>query len=207
MVGHGTVVVDTRPSPSFGAGHIPGALNIRLEGRFSTWVGWLLSPETPLVLVLEDETDWAEAVTQLARVGFENVVGYLRAGMEGWAAEGLPSVQLPQWDVHDLKRRLDAGAVTVLDVRTEVELESGSIPGAIHIRLDQLPEQADSLAGVGHLAVVCGSGFRSSIGASLLAQKGHREVANVAGGMSAWEAAGYPTDQEPEELEALPAAA
>lgn len=144
---------------------------------------------------------------KLARVGFENVVGYLRAGMEGWASEGLPPDQLPQWDVHDLKRSVDAGAVTVLDVRTEAELESGSISGAIHIRLDQLPEQADSLAGVGHLAVVCGSGFRSSIGASLLAQRGHREVANVAGGMGAWETAGYPTDQEPEELEALPAAA
>lgn len=207
MVGHGAVVVDTRPSASFGAGHIPGALNVGLEGGFSTWVGWLLSPEIPMILVLEDEADWAEAVTQLARVGFENVVGYLRGGMEGWILQGLPIARLSQWDVHTLKLRLDAGAATVLDVRTEAEVETGRIPGAIHVRLDQLPEQAERLAGMGPLAVVCGGGFRSSIAASLLAGRGHGEVASVAGGMDAWKGAGYLTDKEPEELEALPAAA
>jgi hydroxyacylglutathione hydrolase len=192
LAGHGALVLDTRHHTAFGEAHIPGSVNVELQPSLPTWVGWLIDPETPLVLVLESEERWDEVVTSLARVGFERVAGYLEGGMDGWTGPSLPISRIPQWSVQELSMRLSAGSVRVLDVRMDSEWEEGHIAGATHLRLDRLPEALPQLSPDGPVAVICGSGYRSSIAASLLTRHGFQDVLNVTGGMEAWDAAGYP---------------
>ncbi len=205
LVGHGAIVLDTRSNTAFGGGHIPSALNVGLDASFATWVGWLLPADTPLVLVLESQDQWAEAVTALARIGYERVAGYLLGGMGAWIGEGLPVEHVPQIGVHELhdrlaRQRLGGDDLVVLDVRADAEWESGHIVGAIQVSLDQLPERLDDLDVYRDqpIAVVCGSGYRSSIAVSLLKRLrlGFARPLNVLGGMSAWSAAKYPTTRQ-----------
>ena len=198
LAGHGAVVLDARPNAAFGGGHVPGAVNVGLGPLFATWVGWLLPHDVPLVLVLERDADWDEAVTALARIGYEQVAGFLWGGIEAWTAAGLPLARVPQWSVHDLRDRLAADRLQVLDVRTEVEWAAGHIAGAVHVPLDQLPARLDALDRRRPTAVLCGSGYRSSVATSLLQRAGFAEVANVLGGMVAWQAAAYPTTRATE---------
>jgi hydroxyacylglutathione hydrolase len=191
-IGHGALVIDTRHHAAFGGAHIPGSLNVALEPSLATWVGWLVDPETPVVLVVEREDDWAEVVTSLARIGYENIAGYLQSGIGAWIAASLPVMHLPQWSARELTDHLKSEAVRVLDVRTDSEWDEGYIPGAAHIRLEDLPGRAAGLKSEVTTAVVCGSGFRSSIASSILLQQGVTGVVNVGGGMESWDTAGYP---------------
>src|SRR2546426_4955950 len=128
----GALVIDTRTPHAFGEGHIPGALHVYLRGSaFATRVGFVISPENRLLLVVKDGRDLHEAISQLAVVGFSQVVGYLDGGMAAWQEADLPVQQLSQITVealhsmrHDLK---------ILDVRDQGEWEEGHIKGAIHI--------------------------------------------------------------------------
>lgn len=212
LAGHGAIVLDARPNVAFGGGHVPGAVNVGLEASFVTWVGWLLPPDVPIVLVLEIAEQWAEAVTALARIGYERIAGYLQGGMAAWTEAALPVEHVPQWSVHELKAALESASEgdrpVVLDVRMESEWDEGRIRGAVHIPLDELPDRAHELDRVRNraIAVLCGSGYRSSIGTSLLKQRGFAGVVNVLGSMAAWRAARYPTTTE-SETSAVPTAA
>jgi hydroxyacylglutathione hydrolase len=192
MAGHGALVLDTRHHAAFGEAHVLGSVNIELQPSFATWAGWLLDPETSIVLVLESDDLWDEVVTSLARVGYERVAGYLRGGVQAWIGASLPVAQIPQRSVHELRDQLPSGSRQLIDVRMDSEREDGHIAGATHLRLDQLLEALPGLSVDGPVAIICGSGFRSSIATSLLARHGFRDVVNIAGGMEAWDAAGYP---------------
>jgi glyoxylase-like metal-dependent hydrolase (beta-lactamase superfamily II)/rhodanese-related sulfurtransferase len=183
----GHVVLDTRPSSQFGAGHIPGSLNVALGGQFASWTGTLIKPEIPLVLVLEDAEHVREARTRLARVGLEKVSGYLQGGVLAWHEAGLPLEKAEQISVEELRQRMDEHSVdTILDVRKPPEWTAGHIERAVHMPLNHLAESALSLNRESKIAVLCAGGYRSSIGVSILQQLGFRNVSNVAGGMSAW---------------------
>lgn len=193
-LGHGALLVDTRSPLAFGGGHIAGAYNIALDAMLATWVGSLLPPDVPLILVLERESDWQEIVAALGRIGYERVYGYLQGGMAAWQERGLPLVRVEQIDVHELDRRLRRGDdLQIIDVRMTGEWEAGHIAGAMHLPLHALAERVEEVAIERPSAVVCGSGYRSSIATALLEQRGVRSLMNVLGGMSAWVAAGYPT--------------
>lgn len=196
LAGHGAVVLDTRPNVAFGGGHVPGALNVPLGPMLATWVGWLVSADDPIVLILDREEDWAEVTTALLRIGYERFVGYLQLGMSSWVEHGLPVERVEQLTVHELQRRLaERPDVQVLDVRLEGEWQGGHIDRATHLMLGDLPKDLETL-GLGRerpIAVVCGSGYRSSIATSLLQRNGFKEVWNTLGGMTAWKEAGLPT--------------
>jgi hydroxyacylglutathione hydrolase len=114
----GGVVLDTRPAAQYGAGHVPGSINIGLSGQFASWAGTLLSAETPIVLVAEDPERVSEAHVRLARVGLENISGYLSGGVLAWHESGRPLARTDQISVDELARRLEAGEVEQLvDVR------------------------------------------------------------------------------------------
>jgi hydroxyacylglutathione hydrolase len=188
----GYTVLDVRPGAAFGTAHIPGALNIGLGGQFASWAGSLLSPETPLIIVAEDEAGVDEAVTRLARVGIESVKGYLAGGMYAWDQVGLETASLRQMPVDELHSRIDEKSdLQILDVRRPAEYQSGHIPGAISAELAHLEEQAGQLDPERPTAVACAGGYRSSAAASLLQRKGFRDLYNVVGGTSAWTGAGY----------------
>ena len=189
----GALVIDTRSPHAFGEGHIPGALHIYLRGSsFATRVGFVVSPENRLLLVLKNERELHEAIDQLSVVGFDQVVGYLDGGMPAWQDAGLPIQQLDQINVetlHSMRHNLK-----ILDVRDQSEWEEGHIKGAIHIPYYFLEQRLQELDNTQSLALTCASGQRSSIACSLLQKHGFTQLFNVIGGMDAWYEAGFDTE-------------
>ena len=194
ILGEG-VVVDTRRMEEFAKGHIPGALFIGLQGSFAPWAGTLLPHDRPIALVAEDERRVDEALVRLARVGLGNVVGYLDGGMFSWRRELRPTPRLAVVSAKQLRQRL--GALTLVDVRRHAEFEAGHIDGALSLPLDELDSRSASLPRDRPLAVICGTGYRSTIAASVLERRGFIDVVNVAGGMRAWSAESFPRSVAP----------
>lgn len=193
------IVLDTRAPEAFGGGHIPGALGVGLGSSFPTWAGTLLPADARILLVLDDPGQLWEATWQLLRIGYDLPVGWLAGGMLAWRTSGRAVEHLPQLTADELRDRLDAGEVRVLDVRQPSEWSAGHIEGATHITGAELPERAGELADGSDtpIAVVCGSGYRSTAAASLLAARDDgASVLNVIGGMGAWNARGYPTSRD-----------
>jgi rhodanese-related sulfurtransferase len=182
----GAAVLDTRPAAQYGAGHIPGSLHIGLSGQFASWAGALISPQVPIVLVAEEEDQVREARTRLARVGIENVAGYLAGGILEWDRAGLPLATMEQMSVEELDARVREGRAKVVDVRRPGEWQAGHIAGALHVPLNTLADGAAALPKDEPLAVICAGGFRSSIATSVLEQQGFTKITNVVGGMAAW---------------------
>jgi len=194
--GEGAQVLDVRTSADFGAGHVPGSVNVGLGGQFASWSGTLLDPARPLLVVAEDEARVREAVMRLARVGLENVAGYLEGGLPAWQRAGLPASDLPQIAVGELKERLrEGGDLQVVDVRRPGEYAEGHVPGAASRPLDRLEREVRSLDPARPTAVICAGGYRSSAATSILQRHGFRDLANVVGGTSAWVAAGYDVEK------------
>ncbi|MDX1594484.1 MAG: MBL fold metallo-hydrolase [Gammaproteobacteria bacterium] len=190
----GALVLDCRSPEAFTA-HVPGALNVGFGTSFPTWAGTVLPADARTVLVLERPDDLWEVCWHLLRIGYPLPEGWLSGGMLAWRASGRPLEIVRQWDVAQLKDALGGDAPPwVLDVRQPAEWASGHIPGARHITGAELPERLDEVPGDRAVAVVCGSGYRSSVMTSLLRRAGREPVFNVLGGMGAWQAADYPLD-------------
>lgn len=194
LVRQGRLVLDVRSAAEFGAGHVPGAINISLGGQFASWAGTLIRLGTPIILVAEEPATVDEAVTRLARVGIETVEGYLGGGMYAWDRAGRTIERLAHLPVDELRHRLDEQSdLQIVDVRRPAEYRAGHVPGAINHQLAHLEEHVGELDPLRETAVICASGYRSAIAASLLARHGFRRLYNVVGGMSAWVGVGYPT--------------
>ncbi len=186
----GAVVLDTRPSAQYGAGHVPGSLHIGLSGQFASWAGALISPRAPIVLVSEEEDQIREARMRLARVGIENVAGYLAGGIFEWDRAGMPLATMEQMSVEELDARIREGrAGKVVDVRRPGEWQAGHIASAVHLPLNTLADNVGELRKDQPLALICAGGYRSSIATSILEQHGFTRVTNVVGGMAAWRGA------------------
>ncbi len=187
------VVVDLRRPEAFGGAHIPGAFNIGAGQNLSMWAAWMIPEDRAIVLVGDDDTPMGEAVRALARVGLDDVRGYLDGGMRVWIAAGLAQAHVPQLSVQELSRK--AGAF-ILDVRSDGEWNHGHIAGAIHRMAGDLAKHLQDLPREGAIHVVCGSGYRSSVAASLLRHEGFENIVNVVGGMEAWYAQDLPVVNE-----------
>ena len=188
----GALILDCRAPDTFGAGHIAGALNVGLGASFPTWAGTVLPPDTDVLLVLDGPNDLWEATWQLLRVGYGIPVGWLGGGMSSWCTAGRAMSTLTQMTVHELLTAVQADEVNVLDVRQPAEWAGAHIEGATFITGAELPARTADVPRDKPLAVICGSGYRSSVAASLLARSGDIPVITVIGGMSAWNSAGYP---------------
>jgi hydroxyacylglutathione hydrolase len=188
------VVLDVRAAGDFGAGHVPGSINVGLGGQFAIWAASLISMEAPLVIVAESEEKVAEAQMRLARVGLENVKGYLQGGVASWRAAGFELATVPQISVEQLHELLQHEKdLQVIDVRRPAEYESGHVGPAITAPLGELQK---TIAGLGVVptqktAVICAGGYRSSAASSILEQHGFSNLLNVTGGTGAWIKAGY----------------
>lgn len=186
---HRAVVLDARAPEAFGVGHVPGALSLGLGPSFSTWAGRLLPADARILLVLDDPADLWEATWQLLRIGYDPPAGWLAGGMQAWRTSGRPVDYLPQLTPAELRTEPESGSVRVLDVRQPSGWAAGHIDGAIHITGAELPERQGELGTAGQsevpLAVVCGSGYRSTAAASLLAAQGNGQVFNVVGKLCA----------------------
>jgi hydroxyacylglutathione hydrolase len=192
----GAMVIDARPAAEFAEGHIPGAVTLPLGPSFAIWAGWLMPYDRDLILVLPDDAQVAEAETELRRIGIDRVAGYLSGGMAAWQQSGRPLASLETVQPAELAARF--ADYRVLDVRDQTEYESGHLPGAISAPAGDLAQGASAPNAMrGKTAVICGSGYRSALAASLLQQQGIEGIVNVAGGMTAWREAGLPFGTEP----------
>ena len=191
------IILDVRSAAEFGAGHLPGSLNIGLGGQFAIWAGTLIPLTAPIVIVSDSESQVEEAQMRLARVGIENVKGYLAGGVDEWQRSGFELATVPQISVNELSALLnDQKELQVIDVRREPEYDSGHVPRAIHAPLSTLARTVGNLSidPIKPTAVICAGGFRSSAASSILQQNGFTNLLNVTGGTTAWINAGLPVE-------------
>ena len=189
--GHDAIVVDARDPAAFATGHIPGALGIGLADNFGTWVGSVVPLESQIVLVLDRSDDLDRALVQLRRAGYDRVAGYLLGGFAAWRDSGRPIASLETATADELAAAVGDGMAGVLDVREASEWNSGHIRGALHIPGGALPSRLEDVPDDRPLTMVCGSGYRSTVAASLLLRAGRDEITNLIGGMAAYEESGH----------------
>lgn len=196
MAAQGHRILDVRGAAEFGAGHIPGSLNIGLGGQFAIWAGVLIPMGTPIVIVSDSAEQIDGAVMRLARVGLESVKGFLDGGIDAWRAAGFELASVPQITVDDLHGLIEKQTdLQVLDVRRDVEFKGGHVPRAVPAELSKLEQTSLTLDPAKTTAVICAGGYRSSAAASILEQRGFTNLLNVSGGTGAWIKAGYPVDK------------
>ena len=188
----GAIVVDTRPAMQFAVAHVPGSVHIALTGQYASWAARILGLDTPLIIVGEDPEHVRESQMRLARVGIENVAGYLADGVAGWIENGFELDYIPQITVQDFVelRNQEPDRIAVLDVREPGEVASGVIENSLAIPLGKLGSRLAELDRKKLLVVHCKGGYRSSIATSILQRAGFRDIANLIGGFDAWKAAG-----------------
>jgi hydroxyacylglutathione hydrolase len=188
-------LLDVRSGDEFAAGHVPGSISIALSGQFASWAGGILGIRSKPILIGDSESQIEEARLRLARVGIEELRGYLAGGVVAWQKSGLPIVKTEQVSPKDLNLKLREGGLRpsdILDVRREGEWQAGHIEQVQCRALDTFPQGLPILDKKRPVAVHCKSGYRSMIACSLLERAGHSNVINVAGGFDAWHAAGLP---------------
>ncbi|HXF73858.1 MAG TPA: rhodanese-like domain-containing protein [Actinomycetota bacterium] len=191
LLAGGALPLDCRSVEAFAGGHLPGSLHVELGPSFPTWAGTVLPEGARVVLVVDRPADVAETVLHLLRIGYDPPLGWLRGGVRAWKQEGRPVGHVPTLDVGRLRDLVERREVEVLDVRQPAEWRAGHIEGARFITGAELPARLGEVPRDRPVAVICGSGYRSSVAASLLARSGV-DVRNVAGGMGAWLRAGHP---------------
>jgi hydroxyacylglutathione hydrolase len=193
----GAQILDVREPAEFAAAHLAGSVNIGLAGQFASWAGTVLSRDKPIVIIADPGREH-EAATRLGRIGFDHIAGYLQNGLK--SLESRPdltthtdrlSAQLAADRAAEVK---GDKAALVLDVRTPREREQKHIGGSISMPLNHLAERVKELPANRPLLVHCAGGYRSSIAASLLQRDGFTDVSEIAGGITAWEAAMLPVE-------------
>jgi len=188
----GAQLLDVREAAEYANGHLRGSLNIGLGGQYATWAGTVLDAAKPIVIIAEPGRE-QEAAIRLGRIGFDRVAGYLRAGMAALA---------PRPELLRTTRRLSPPTLAaelasprpplVVDVRAAREWGAKHIAGSLNMPLSQLRRDAGRLPRESPIALLCAGGYRSSIAAGILNQLGIADLVELAGGLSAWEAAHLP---------------
>ena len=189
------LVVDLRRADEFAARHVPGTISIPLTRAFAGYAGWVLPYDRDLYLLTggTEEAAVKRAVSELAMIGIDRVVGWFGAeALASWNDHG-ETVASAQIAPPDVASRMSSGTL-VVDVRTLAEWRSGHIPGSLHIPLGRLMTQMADRPRSQPVVLVCESGSRSSIGASLLAAGGFTDVTNLTGGINAWRREGLPLE-------------
>ena len=176
----GAVVLDTRKAEDFEKGFVQGAINIGLNGMYAIWVGTLIDHETPL-LIIADAGKEEESISRLARVGYEQVLGYLEGGFQAWKDQGLISDTISSISAAELAKRTSISRI--LDVRKEEEYNDVHLDHALNIPLASLEEQLGRVDDKDSFFIHCATGYRSMTAASLLKRNGISNFINISGGM------------------------
>ena len=182
------IVLDVRSEDEYGASHISNAVNIGLRGKFATWAGTFIPVGTPVAIAANTQEQVDEAFMRLARVGIETVKGYIL--MSDYTGE---TATVEQLNVADTQSKI-SDEVQFVDVRQPGEFGGGHAPGTINLPLNSLDREIDKLDPLKPTFVICQTGYRSSLAASLLENAGFEKVFNVAGGTSAWMKQDLPTE-------------
>jgi hydroxyacylglutathione hydrolase len=187
----GAIILDTRKADDFEKGFIPGSINIGLNGQFAVWVGTLIDIKKSLVLITENGKE-EETVLRLARVGYENVLGFLNGGVSSWDAK-VDTVN--SITAAEMKAEMEKG-IDVLDVRKPGEWNVSHVKGASFVPLAEFPQILSGLDKHKPYIVHCGGGYRSMTAISIMKNQGFKNLVNIYGGFGAMEKAGLPVVSE-----------
>ena len=191
----GAQILDVREPGEFASAHLAGSINIGLGGQFATWAGTVLSRDTPIVIIADPGREH-EAATRLGRIGFDHVAGYLENGLASLESRPDLTVHTERLSAQVAAERAAGGergtTPLVVDIRTPREREEKRLERSLGIPLNHLVERLAELPTDRPLLVYCAGGYRSSIAASLLQHHGLTRVSEIAGGITAWEAAKLP---------------
>ncbi|MGC4021023.1 MAG: MBL fold metallo-hydrolase [Cyclobacteriaceae bacterium] len=191
----GAIILDTRKADEFEKGFIPDSINIGLNGQFAIWAGTLIDINRPMILITEVGKEH-ESILRLARVGYENVVGYLNGGINSWnkKLEKVHSIQPAE-----MKKEMERG-VEVIDVRKPGEWAVSHVKGAKFLPLSDMPENFLHLDKTKPYIVHCGGGYRSMTAISLMKKEGFTNLTNIYGGFGAMQNVGLEIVTEEEEI-------
>jgi hydroxyacylglutathione hydrolase len=184
-----SVLVDVRSASAFLGSHLPGSFALPV-GLLSSFAGWLLRPEDTIVLVAQDVDQARSAARLLARIGYDRVLGFLAPSLPAWAAAGEDFGALPVIEAREVRERLSRGypGWTLLDVRSDEEVSEFRVPGAQHVYVGELPVRLEDLEQQQKYTVMCASGARATIAASVLLRAGWHQVDLFLGSVGAWKA-------------------
>lgn len=194
----GAALLDTRTKAEYVEKHVPGSVYLTLSPQLSNRIGLVLPPEVPIAVLKGDDQEMREIVLSLARVGFEDVVGYIDGGIEAWDAAGLPTASGDVEDItpEQLNSMLAENPDLVLvDVREPWEYRSARVPQAKLIPLGQLAARVGELDPERPVALICATGSRSLSAAAFLGRKGFRTMYNVLNGTEGWMRRGFPVER------------
>lgn len=183
----GALVLDVRSPEEFAAGHIPDSISVGVGPNFSTWMGWLAPYDRDVVLIAYDTHQAREALAMLRRIGIDRVVGY-HVGVLSWGESGRLLMRLDVVTADEVMAEQEGGGEPlVLDVRSDGEYADDHIDGSKHQFLGKIARsEMPDLGRNCHITIVCGSGYRSTVAASLMMANGFRHLRNLSGGMNAW---------------------
>lgn len=191
---NGATVLDVRTTAAYAGYHIPGSLNIGFSDSLANWIGMVVDPKSDLLLVVDSQDDYERMRTELHRIGYDNILGYLSGGIQSWVYSGRPVNRLSVDSAQELQNCLEEKKkISLVDVRTPGETSKGTIPGAIKVPMGDILAGKFDLSEDEHHILYCASGYRSNIAASYLQQHGYWDVRALAGGYLAWTRAGYAT--------------
>lgn len=182
-VAKGARILDTRTPESFEKGFIKGSINIGLNGTYAVWLGTLIDINKPLVLVTEEGKE-RESIIRAARVGYENVKGYLKGGIKAWMNEGYPIDKITSVTAQEFASRIKSAREVILDVRKRGEFETAHVKNAEHLELAFLEKNLSKLDKNKNYLVHCTGGYRSMIAASIMKANGIENVVNIYGGFN-----------------------
>lgn len=181
----GALILDTRDAQVFAKAFIPNSINIGIDGSFAPWVGALIpGVEHPLLVVADDGRE-EEVVTRLARVGFDNALGFLKGGLSAWINAGKEVDTVTSIPATEFAKRMNAGTLKVIDVRKPGEFEAEHLTDAVNIPLDYINNHLAEFPKTGDIYIHCAGGYRSMIAASILKSRGWENVIDVQGGFKA----------------------
>jgi len=191
LMAKGAQVVDVRDPSSFAGGHIPNTLNIWKDG-IPNYAGWFLNYDQPVIIVDENNSRIEELKRYLVRIGYDNIYGYLSGGFPVWFKGSGDFETVNTWSVHDLLPNMGKKSLFILDVRKENDWIKEHIDGSLNIYIGELKDNLNKVPKDRHVVVSCDTGYKASIGASILKMNGYKNVTNIMGSMTAWKKAGYP---------------
>lgn len=185
-VADGAVIIDGRSPEEFALGHLRGAINIGLEGRYAEFAGSVVKPDIDIVLVTEPGYE-LEGKNRLARIGFDRVIGYLAQPYQTMVSHYEDTGIASRITATALSEKItDIPELQIVDVRNQGETAEGMVPGALNIPVNQLADRSNELDRHKPTVLYCAGGYRSSVAASLLRQQGFQDVSDVIGGYGAW---------------------
>ncbi|HUH26580.1 MAG TPA: rhodanese-like domain-containing protein, partial [Flavobacterium sp.] len=176
------LILDVRDADSFGKAHIPGSIFIGIDGGFAPWVGSLITDINQPIILITPEGREEETITRLARVGYDNTLGFLKGGIQSWIDAGLETDSIQRITAPELETLMNNGEKSVIDVRKQGEYDAAHIENVPNLPLDFINDHIADFPTQQTTYLHCAGGYRSMIAASILKARGFHNMIDVIGG-------------------------